>query len=416
MSIETGRSVRVDESRLRQFVEELGQVGRTPGGGIDRTLYSPTWKRAQELVGSFMEEAVLEVRHDAVGNVFGRLQGEEDGDCILTGSHIDSVKNGGAYDGALGVLSGIAALEVLAHEFGPPRQSVEVVSLCEEEGSRFNANYYGTRSILGMVTEDEPTQLVDSKGVSLAEAAASVGLDAGRFSEARRNDLAMFLELHIEQSRTLQDTGTNVGIVDTISGVVWLQVAVKGRTDHAGATAMTDRRDALQGAARMAIAVEALVATEGPPLVATTGVMDVYPGGVNIVPGRADFAVDVRHPDTANLDTMVEKIRSECGRVATERGIEVEINTIKNTPPPHTLDPDLRQVLAASAEACGLSWRSLPSGAGHDSQTMGTRIPTAMIFVPSVDGRSRSPAEYSTPTDCARGASVLATSLRALAW
>jgi allantoate deiminase len=362
-----------------------------------------------------MEEAGLEVRQDAVGNVFGRLQGKEDGDCILTGSHIDSVKNGGAYDGALGVVSGIAALEVLAHEFGPPRQTVEVVSLCEEEGSRFNANYYGTRSILGMVTEDEPTRLVDSEGVTLAEAAASVGLYSDRLSEARRNDLAMFLELHIEQSRILQDTGIDVGIVDTISGLAWLQVAVKGRPDHAGATAMTDRRDALQGAARMAISVEALAAAEGPPLVATTGVMDVYPGGVNIVPGRADFAVDVRHPDTPTLNSMVEKIRSACGRVATERGIEVEISTVKNTPP-HTLDPNLRQVLAASAEACGLSWRSLPSGAGHDSQTMGTRIPTAMIFVPSVDGRSHSPAEYSTPTDCARGASVLATSLRALAW
>lgn len=416
MNRETGSApVWVDESRLHEFVEKLGQIGRNSDGGIDRTLYSSTWKRAQDLVSSFMGQAGLEVRQDTVGNVFGRLQGEEDGDCILTGSHIDSVKNGGAYDGALGVVSGIAALEVLGRDYGQPRRTVEVVSLCEEEGSRFNANYYGTRSILRMVTEDEPTRLMDSNGVTLAEAAASVGLDSSRLFEAQRNDLAMFIELHIEQSRVLQDTGINVGIVDTISGLAWLQIAVKGRTDHAGATAMTDRRDALQGAARMAIAIDALAATQGPPLVATTGVMEVHPGGVNIVPGLVNFAIDVRHPDTSVLTNVVDGIQSECNRVAADRELEVDVEIVKNTPP-HTLDSTLRKALSTSAEACGLSWRSLPSGAGHDSQTMGTRIPTAMIFVPSVDGRSHSPAEYSTPTDCARGASVLATSLHALAW
>ncbi len=407
--------VLVDEKRLHRLVERLARVGAQPGGGIIRPLYSPAWREAQDAVAAMMSDAGLSVREDAVGNVFGRLAGDGDGPVLLTGSHIDTVVHGGAYDGALGVLSAICALEACAAAGGAPRHTVEVVSLCEEESSRFHSNYFGTRSILGLVGADEAEQLLDPDGVTLSEAAQSVGLDPSRFGEARRADFDTFLELHIEQGRTLVDSGVQVGVVDVITGFVWMEVVVEGRTDHAGATAMTNRRDALQAAARMVAAVEGVALAEGHPAVATTGVVRVHPGGANIVPGRVEFTVDARHPDPEVLARMVAAMRQQCETVAADREVEVSVAMLKETPP-HHLDAGLREVLQQAADACGASWRDLPSGAGHDSQTMGTRVAAAMLFVPSVDGRSHSPAEYSTPEDCARGASVLATALSALAW
>ena len=415
MTTNPGAEVHVDEARLSSLVERLGRVGAHSGGGIIRPLYSPPWREAQHLVAEMMRDAGLTVREDAVGNVFGRLVGDTAGPVLMTGSHIDTVVHGGAYDGALGVLSAIVAVQACAAAGGTPRRTVEVVSLCEEESSRFHANYFGTRSILGLVAEDEPTQLVDLDGVTLAEAARSVGLDPTRFGEARREDFDTFLELHIEQGRTLIDSGVEIGVVDIITGFVWLEVVVEGRTDHAGATAMANRRDALQAAARMVTAVEGVAVAEGHPAVATTGMVRVHPGGANIVPGRVEFTIDVRHPELDVLDRMVTAMREECAAVATEREVQVSLVLVKKTPP-HTLDVGLRAVLGQAADTCGATWRELPSGAGHDSQTMGTRVAAAMLFVPSVDGRSHSPAEYSTPHDCARGASVLATALRLLAW
>ncbi|HEX2174943.1 MAG TPA: Zn-dependent hydrolase [Nocardioidaceae bacterium] len=414
MSGDVSTPVQVDEARLAGLVQRLGEVGAHPDGGIVRPQYSSAWRQAQDLVATFMREAGLEVREDAVGNVFGRLEGEIRDRTVLTGSHIDTVVHGGAYDGALGVLAGIAALEAVGEGGERRRLPLEVVSLCEEEGSRFHANFFGTRSILGLVDPDEPEQLVDAEGVTLAEAARSVGLDPAAFPRARRDDVDMFLELHIEQGRTLVDSATDIGVVDVITGLKWLEVTVEGRTDHAGATAMAARRDALQAAVRMAAAVEALVTEQGHPAVGTVGVMRVHPGGANIVPGQVGFTVDVRHPDGAVLESLVTGLRKHCQAVAAERGLDVRVELVKDTPP-HALDADLRAVLRDAADACGASWRDLSSGAGHDSQTMATRVPTAMLFVPSVDGRSHSPAEYSTPTDCARGASVLATALRSIA-
>ena len=380
-----------------------------------RPMYSPTWREAQDLVASFMWEAGLQVREDAVGNVLGTAAGTDRGDIVVTGSHVDTVTYGGAFDGALGVLSAIAAVEAVLRVAGPPRRTVEVVSLCEEEGSRFHANYFGTRAMLGLLEPGEADRLIDADGTTLADAARSVGLEPRRFGEAVRDDLGCFLELHIEQGRTLADGGVDVGVVDVITGVSWLEVDVAGRADHAGTTAMTDRLDAFQGAARMAIEVEAVAVQQGPPAVATVGLVRVQPGGANIVPARAQFTVDVRHPDPATLERLVAEIRQRCEAIAGERGLTARVEVVKHTPP-HELDATLAGVIREAAAACGASWHDMPSGAGHDSQTMATRIPTAMLFVPSIDGRSHSPAEYSTPPACALGASVLATTLRAVAW
>ena len=404
----------IDPDALGQQIEQLGRIGEQPGGGIIRPVYSPAWVEARRQLASWMQAAGLEVREDAVGNLFGRLEGPEQR-TLLTGSHIDTVKLGGRYDGALGVLAGLAALRVLHERAGRPNRSLEVVALCEEENSRFSANFWGTRGMLGLIERAELDTLRDEDGVTIGEAMRAVGLPAERFREAVRDDLDLFLELHIEQGRILFDSGVQLGIVQTITGIVHDLVVVEGRTDHAGTTPMDLRRDAFQGAAEMAREATRLVEAEGAPAVVTTGRWSVQPGAWNIVPGRVEFTLDLRHPDEPTKQRLAAAVRERCRSIAAQRGLTVSIETHQDVLP-MDMDARLAGALLRAAEARGASHRPMVSGAGHDSQVMARRVPTAMLFVPSVEGRSHSAAEYTSPDDAARGATVLATALHRLAY
>ncbi len=404
--------IHVDEQLLGAYVTELGAIGETPDG-MYRFVYDDAWQRARDTLLRWIDEVGLEGRVDAVGNVFGRLPGSGDG-VVLTGSHVDTVPSGGKYDGALGVVGGLAALAVLrAH--GTPTRTLEVVALCEEESSRFAANFLGTRAMLGLVAADEPDRLRDRDGTTLAEAMRRAGLDPAAVATAERHDLRAFLELHIEQGRVLADEGVDVGLVEVIPGIAWETITVRGRQDHAGATPMDLRADALQAAAQMAREITLAVEREGRPAVATTGRWTVEPGQPSVVPGLARFSLDLRHPDLAVRDRLLDQVHRTCADVARRHGVEVDVVRDKDEEPA-TMDSGLLEVCRDAAERCGASWRRMPSGAGHDSQLMASRVPTAMVFVPSVDGRSHTPAEYTSPADCARGASVLATALHRLAW
>jgi allantoate deiminase len=406
-------AVHVDAQLLGTYVEELGALGETPDG-MYRFMYDEAWQQARDALLRWIDEAGLEGRVDAVGNVFGRLPGSGDG-VVLTGSHVDTVPSGGKYDGALGVVGGLAALAALRAQHGTPVRTLEVVALCEEESSRFPANFFGTRGMLGLIAPDEPDRLRDREGVLLADAMRQAGLDPAAVASAERHDLRAFLELHIEQGRVLADEGVDVGLVEVIPGIAWETVTVRGRQDHAGATPMDLRRDALQAAAQMAREITTAVEQEGRPAVVTTGRWTVEPGQPSIVPGLARFSVDLRHPDLGVRDRLLDTVHRICETVAERHGVEVEVVRDKDEEPA-TMDADLLDVLRGSAEECGASWRRMPSGAGHDSQLMASRVPTAMVFVPSVEGRSHTPAEYTSPADCVRGASVLATALHRLAW
>ena len=405
-------AVHVDQQLLDTYVTELGAIGETPDG-MYRFMYDDAWQRARDALLQWIDDAGLEARVDAVGNVFGRLPGRGDG-VILTGSHVDTVPSGGKYDGALGVVGGLAALAAL-RQHGTPETTIEVVSLCEEESSRFPANFFGTRAMLGLVGADEPDRLLDREGTTLAEAMRAAGLDPGAVADAERHDLRTFLELHIEQGRVLADEGVDVGLVEVIPGITWETITVLGRQDHAGATPMDLRKDALQAAAQMAREITTAVEREGRPAVVTTGRWTVEPGQPSVIPGLARFSLDLRHPDAAVRDRLLDEVHRICDTVAGRHGVEVDVVRDKDEEPA-TMDESLLEVLRGSAEACGASWRRMPSGAGHDSQLMASRVPTAMVFVPSVEGRSHTPAEYTSPEDCARGASVLATALHRLAW
>lgn len=405
-------AVTVDQDLLGTYIEELGAIGETPEG-MYRFQYDGAWQRARDTLLAWINEAGLEGRVDAVGNVFGRLRGSGDG-VILTGSHVDTVPSGGKYDGALGVVGGLAALAALrAH--GIPTTTLEVVALCEEESSRFPANFFGTRAMLGLVAPGEPERLLDRDGMTMAAAMRRAGLDPAAVAAAERHDLRAFLELHIEQGRVLADEGVDIGLVEVIPGIAWETITVHGRQDHAGATPMDLRKDALQAAAQMAREITVLVAQEGRPAVVTTGRWTVEPGQPSVVPGLARFSLDLRHPDLAVRDRLLDGVHRICAAVAERHGVEVDVVRDKDEEPA-TMDGRLLDVCRDAAERCGATWRRMPSGAGHDSQLMASRVPTAMVFVPSVEGRSHTPAEYTSPEDCVRGASVLATALHQLAY
>jgi allantoate deiminase len=410
------KNLHIDPSRLEQYIEMLGTIGLQAGGGIIRPVYSPAWVQARQQLAGWMSAAGLEVREDAVGNLFGRLRGTiDDTRTILTGSHIDTVKLGGRFDGALGILSALIALQTLREQAGKPQRSLEMVALCEEEGSRFQAHYWGTRGMLGLIHDKDLHALRDDDGLSIAEAMQAAGLSPERYREALRQDLDVFLELHIEQGRILYDEQINIGIVESITGLHRQLVTVLGRADHAGTTPMNLRRDAFQGAALMAIEITRMVEQQGWPAVVTMGKWEVRPGAINIVPGEVRFSLDLRHPDEATKQALVEAIRTACETIAKQRELSVSIETTGDSLPAH-MDSQLQQVLAQSAQACGATWKFMPSGAGHDSELMARRVPTAMLFVPSVEGRSHSAAEYTTLEDAVRGATVLATALYQLAY
>jgi allantoate deiminase len=399
---------------MKRLVETLGAIGEQPEGGTIRHVYDTAWVAARQQLKNWMREAGLSVREDAVGNLFGRLEGESPR-TVLTGSHIDTVVLGGRYDGALGVLSALAALRVLKERVGRPKKSLEMVALCEEEDSRFHSNFWGTRAILGKIDKAELDGLVDENGVTIADAMRQVGLEPGRYTEAIRSDIDAFVELHIEQGRILFDERLPLGIVDTITGLYRFRVTVEGRTDHAGTTPMDLRRDALQAAVHMASEMTRIVSEVGRPAVVTNGWWDVRPGAWNIVPGLVHFSVDLRHPDEATKQQLASLIRERTEQITAERGVSVSYELASDILP-MDMHPGLKSELQAAADELGVRWIPMISGAGHDSQVMATGIPTAMLFVPSVEGRSHSAAEFTSPEDAARGATVLATALRRLAY
>jgi len=416
MSATTTRElVEVDERRLLRRLDDLAQRGALPHGGIYRPLYSPQWSSAMELITAWMKDASLLVRRDAVGNIWGRIEGSRGGRVIATGSHIDTVRGGGALDGALGVVAGIEAVTSLWQRFGRSTRILECVAICEEEGSRFDTNFWGARAIADRIEPGEADRARDADGVTIASAMRSVGLDPAAVATAVRRDLDVFVELHIEQGPILEDHGPRLGVVTTIAGTTHLEVTVRGQPDHAGAMAMDRRRDAFLGASAMALAIAEAALRMGHPAVATVGTISVEPSQVNVVPGQARFTVDTRHSDVALRGELLAKIADACKRIASERGLGVEIRTLRDRPPV-TLSPRVAEVLRRASDAAGVEPREMVSGAGHDAQVLAAAASTGMLFVPSIAGRSHCPQEATVAEDVVLGTRVLATALRDLAY
>ena len=396
----------IDRAFLERRLDELYAIGAQPDGGTYRGLYDDAWAKAVERVERWFTEAGLTTRRDAVGNLWGRADGTDRGKSVVTGSHIDTVRRGGRLDGALGIVAGLGAVESLLAERGRPRRTLEVVAICEEEGSRFSANFWGSRAIVGTIDRVEP---------DLAAAMRERGLDPARIPSARRDDIDTFVELHIEQGSVLETSGKPLAVVSAIVGTAHLEIIVSGRADHAGTTPMTMRQDALAGAATMIQATESIARALGAPAVATVGKIRVEPDQINVVPARVVFTVDLRHADLGARRALEERVRSICATVASERGLKLEVRVLQEKPPV-PMHAEIRSVLSRAAQDAGVQAIELGSGAGHDAQILAACCKVGMLFVPSIGGRSHCPEESTRPEDVELGTNVLRRALQIIAY
>jgi allantoate deiminase len=290
-----------------------------------------------------------------------------------------------------------------------------VLVTCEEEGSRFACSFWGARAIVGRVKAEESEQIADADGVTIGAAMRQRGFDPARTGEAERHDIAAFIEAHIEQGAILEREGYPLGVVSSITGQRWMQVAVSGVQNHAGTTPMDLRRDALAGAVSMIEQIRAAALTMGRPAVATIGRIQAFPGGTNIIPGRCEFSIDTRHAEPAPRRQLLAEIEGIIQRVAQERELQAEVAVLMDHDPV-PMSEAIRGEIEASIQALGLRYLVMPSGAGHDSEILAPRFPTAMLFVPSKDGKSHTPEEYTPVEWVVPGVQALAGALHRLAY
>jgi allantoate deiminase len=411
-----GKVFSVDPAFVERCIMTLAAHGAVGDTGVSRTTYSPEWLAAQQLVMEWGRGAGMDVRMDAVGNVWGRIEGSEGGAPIVSGSHIDSQCPGGRYDGALGVISAYVAMKTLVERYGRPKRTIELVSLCEEEGSRYPAaDFWGSRAIIGRIAPGDPERVAALDGGTIADGMRSVGLDPARCAEAVRDDIGCFVELHIEQGPLLEMAGFLVGIVTGITGPREYWVEVTGRSDHAGARPMDTRLDPMAGAAEIISGAINTALMMGRPAVTTVGRISAEPGASPIVPEKVAFTIDARHPDPVQRALLYERHEELMRSVARRRGLEITW-TITGEHEPCPCDPELVRIFAQAAADQGIAAMPIPSGAAHDSQQFALIAPVAMIFVQSLDGRSHTPAEFTSIEHAVAGIEVLAEGLRRLAW
>lgn len=397
----------INEERLWSRLQLLSEIGKTESGGVTRLSFTPEERAAKDLVATFMKEAGLQVREDEVGNLIGRKEGlNPAASVVLTGSHLDSVFNGGNFDGPLGVLAAVEALQVMNEQGIDTEHPIEVIAFTDEEGARFSFGMIGSRGIAGTLTQEELLNS-DKQGISIAEAFVANGLQPEAIANAARKpeEVKAYVELHIEQGKVLEGKNLSTGIVSGLAGPLWVKFILEGEVGHAGATPMSIRHDALTAAARVMLVIEAEAAkTES--TVGTVGQIQVQPGGINIIPGRVEFSLDLRDISEVIRDRVEENIRVQAKQICEAQGVKLTIEDLQRVAPA----PCSEIVKNAAKDALnklGLENYHLPSGAGHDGMQLVDLCPMGMIFIRSKNGISHGPAEWSSKEDCADGANVL---------
>ncbi|MFD1706014.1 Zn-dependent hydrolase [Siminovitchia sediminis] len=407
----------IDPIELAEKLSEIADIGRTDQGGVSRFPYTEEEKEAKQRFKEWMEDIGLTVYEDAIGNLFGRLEGEHpELPAVLTGSHLDSVPNGGAFDGPLGCLSSLLAVKALIQTNSRLKRSVEVAVFVDEEGARFNNSLFGSRTFMGEVKKEDLKRLKDQQGISLYDAMVKNGFDPEKISSAFRDpeEIYAFLELHIEQGKRLETKGKNIGVVNGIAGPVWTSYTFYGETDHAGNTPMEYRKDTVAAAGEFITVVEKLPGSYSETAVATVGKMNIFPNGTNVIAGKTEVMVDARDIHIEAREQMLQDMKRAAQDIADRRGLEVKVREEVNIPP--VLVPDsIQDAVRSAAEKSGLSTLNIPSGAGHDAMIMGKYVPSGMIFVPSHRGKSHSPEEWTSLPDCVNGVQVMKEALKQLA-
>jgi N-carbamoyl-L-amino-acid hydrolase len=397
-------NLRVNAKRLEQGILALAEFGKNPQGGVSRVAFSEADIQGRSYIMSLMREAGLQVRIDAAGNIIGRREGRDAKlPAIIFGSHIDSVPNGGNYDGDVGSLGAIECAQVLHENNFTTRHPLEVVIFADEEGG-----LVGSRAMLGELTE-AALAVKSHGGKTIREGLLAIGGNPDKLAEAvrQKSDFKAFLELHIEQGGILDAEQINIGVVEGIVGIKWWDVTIEGFANHAGTTPMDKRQDALLAAAQLVIAVNKIVTSVPGRQVGTVGRITAEPGAPNVIPGKVVMSLELRDLSAEKVNSLFQNIQQEANAIAQKSGTKISFASILTNSIPALTDERVRGIIAESARELGLSFKLMPSGAGHDAQDMARITPTGMIFVPSVGGISHSPKEFTKPQDMANGANVL---------
>ena len=408
----TTTELRIDSARLLTRLEELARCGPRDDGGVCRLALTDADKEGRDLVIGWMRELGLEVGVDRIGNLFGRRAGRTPGPPVMTGSHIDTVATGGRYDGNLGVLAGLEAIQVLNEAGITTEHPLTVGVFTNEEGARFAPDMFGSLTYVG--------------GLDLQEALATAGIDGSVFGEELERigyagdeqvgaaEVRAFVELHIEQGPVLEAEGFTIGAVTGVQGISWTEVELSGQANHAGTTPMRLRRDPGFVAGGLASFLRELTRELGGQQLATCGAIDLDPNLINVIPARARVTVDLRNTDDAALGEAESRLETWLEAAAREEGLELTTRRLARFAPVD-FDPSVVTMIEEVAGTLGHRVRRITSGAGHDAQMLARVCPTAMVFVPSANGVSHNPAEHTDPRDLAAGANVLLQTLLRLA-
>lgn len=408
------KGLRINFERLVRDLEELGKIGQDPKGGISRPSFSLPDLEARRWLRQKIEEAGLAFRQDGAGNLFGRLPGNRP-QVIMAGSHIDTVVNGGRYDGAVGVLAALECLRTIKELNLCLNQTLEVVSFTDEEGNLVG-DFLGSRAFTGQLIVNQLKNARTQFGHSLEEILQKAGLSTDSFLQAagQRPEVSVFLELHIEQGPVLEEEGVPLGLVTAIAGKRYYQATFVGKSGHAGTTPLELRQDAFIALADFALRATQLVARKYYGNTITIGRVLLKPGSFSIIPGEADFTLDMRSLDPQLLKSMEDEVLGLASEIAATRGLSFYQKIVDRTEPVQ-IKPELLNRLKDFCAELGYEYRLLPSGAGHDAQILSVICPTAMIFIPSTEGLSHTPEEAISLEDLEKAANLLLHSLISLA-
>lgn len=391
---------------IEKHLKALAEFTATPGEGVTRFPFTKQARQCVDYLGEAMKNAGLDVRTDGSGAVIGRLEGKTD-KTIIVGSHYDSVQHGGEYDGIAGVVCGLVLAEYLHENNVTPFYSLEIIGMNDEEGARFKGGFHSSKAMLGLTAREELENTRDSNSVSISEAMAQWGLSVDDFMAAKRDlsKIRAFLEVHIEQGPVLEAKNKEIGIVNTIVGMERFLCEIYGRADHAGTTPMGMRKDALAAAAKVITEAERAASQEGDS-VATVGYINVLPNEINTIAEKVTFTLDVRSVEDEKVSRItkscLDKLKSVCAADKLECTVT---NTLSVSPT--KMNTEIKNLIADSCNKRGFSSMELNSGAGHDSLPIGKEIPTAMIFIPTKDGRSHCPVEFCKYSDLAKSVLIL---------
>lgn len=395
----------VNIERLKRRLLAMAEIGKTEKGGVTRLALSPEDKQARHLFIRWMEELGIRVRFDDIGNLYGRVEGKDPcAPVIMVGSHLDTVPKGGKFDGVLGVLSALEAVETIIKQGIDHDNPLEIVSFTNEEGARFTPQMLGSGALAGVFSVDYVLNRVDSGGLRFEEELKKIRFQGEM--ENRSQNIGAFIELHIEQGPILEAEGRSIGIVEGISGFYWMEVSIIGQSDHSGSTPMSMRKDSLVTSSKIIEAIYRWAMERGDGTVATVGRIQTSPGIINAVAGMTTFTVDIRHSKLEQLHQCIAEVKQIIENISGKDNMNASIEEIW-THNPVKFSTRIINIIDSICQERRLPSMRMTSGAGHDAMYINAITDTAMIFVPSIDGKSHCEEEDTSWKDIEMGTQLL---------